>query len=154
LKSSENKVTFILRLDRIITCIIWCSSSTGIFSTKVVNKNTLHQEYFTSFFLLPLLTQHNGQCPVHYQTTDTFLSVTIWPNSQQLSDLTLRTKIITGTLSNLTNRYYFRHYLHAIVFKHPVALIHLLYTYISIWNHPSSSLHVSATYGHHQVLAI
>jgi hypothetical protein len=46
-----------------------------------------------------------------------------------------------------------------IVFKHPVALIYLLYTYFCLKCnlfsiHPSSCLHVSSAYGHHQVLSI
>jgi hypothetical protein len=47
-----------------------------------------------------------------------------------------------------------------IVFKHPVALVsHLFYIYFSLKlnllsSHPSSKLHDSAVYGHHQVPSI
>jgi hypothetical protein len=47
-----------------------------------------------------------------------------------------------------------------IVLKHPVALIyHLFHIYfrlmcILLSSHPSSTLHVSAIYGHHQVSSI
>jgi hypothetical protein len=47
-----------------------------------------------------------------------------------------------------------------IVFKHPVALIdHLFHIYFRLKRnlvscHPSSTLHVSAVYGHHQASSI
>jgi hypothetical protein len=47
-----------------------------------------------------------------------------------------------------------------IVFKHPVALIYYLFhiyfrlTCILLSSHPSSTLHVSAVYGHQQVSSI
>jgi hypothetical protein len=65
--------------------------------------------------------------------------------------------------SRITNTHLFKvkpvYIVANIVFRYPVALIYIFYTYFRLkcnvlYSHPSSSLHVSTVYGHHQVLSV